>query len=227
MGRRGQVGQGSADDAAKNDIDALDVGVGRLEVRARTELVSYLGALHLVVTNAAGDVVGGVDEETTEPSAHGSLLLEVPAARGYALHLTTSADDAQTTSCRAEIDPVDVEAGATARVQVYAWDCGERVGYVPEREAQSCYWLADWAFVGNTEALVGDEIAVAVVAPDGARFHWSSASARLSSFADEAAASTVVSCAAAGDDLEFQVVVEGPDCQQLITQRVSCLGKAH
>ncbi len=213
----------SAKDASNAAVAALAPGEGVLEVSARGRVTSYLGATHAVVTNAAGQVVAGADEDAEPALGHAAeLTLRLPASDDYTLSLSATPLDAAAESCRASIGPLQVEPGAAARVRVFAWDCGERIGYVPETAAQACYWLADWTVVGRTRAAVGEEVRVAVVAPERMRYRWSSAAPELGRFSAPAAAQTALRCQAPGEDLAFQVAVTDGECEQLVTQTVSC-----
>jgi hypothetical protein len=200
-------------------------GEGALSVSTRTDLVSYLGAVQLIVTDGAGNVVAGGEEETTSPAtaSSGELSLRVPAGDDYTLHLTAATTDAQPTTCRSEVGPITVIDGATAQVQVLAWSCGDRLGYVPQGDAQQCYWLADWLFVAKSQAAVGEEIAMNVQAFPGVAVRWSLADEESGAFSDPRAARTELRCRGAAEDLQLRATLAGPHCEQRITQRVSCL----
>ncbi|HYJ07683.1 MAG TPA: hypothetical protein VEX18_01705, partial [Polyangiaceae bacterium] len=132
---------------------------------------------------------------------------------------------ARSTTCRATIGPVQVEAGSVARVHVFAWDCGDRIGYVPQAAQDDCYWLADWSFVGPTNVPLGRVIDARVVAKKGAgtlAYQWSSSAPELGGFSAPGAPQTALRCLAAGENLPFQVSISDGVCEQLVTQVVSC-----
>ena len=91
-----------------------------LEISAGTNVRSFLGAIQAVVTNAAGDVVGGADEEVANPALaqDRSLALVLPSGDGFNAGLSATTADSRPTICRAAIDSLRLEAGATARVHL-------------------------------------------------------------------------------------------------------------
>lgn len=199
-----------------------------LEISAGTNVRSFLGAIHAVVTNAAGEVVGGADEEVANPALaqDRSLALVLPSGDGFNVRLSATTADSRPTICRAAIDSLRLEAGATARVQVFSWDCGGVSGYVPAVAQPDCYWLADYAFVTRTSAIVGELIGVRAAAHDAqgnpAQLSWSSTLPARGSFADPAAAHTSFRCEAAGN-LDVIALANDGECTQAVTQTVSCL----
>jgi len=201
---------------------------GVLEISAGTNVKSFLGAIHAVVTDAAGQVVGGADEEVANPelAQDRSLALSLPAGEGFSVSLSATTADSQPTTCRARIGSLRVEAGATARVQVFSWDCGGVSGYVPALEQPDCYWLADWSFVTRTRAAVGDLIGVSAAARDPSgnptQVSWSTSSPARGIFATPEAATTSFRCTAAGD-LDLTALANDGECAQAVTQTVSCL----
>ncbi len=201
---------------------------GVLEISVGTNVKSFLGAIHAVVTNAAGEVVGGADEEVSNPALaqDRSLALVLPSGDGFNVRLSATTADSRPTVCRAAIDSLRLEAGATARVQVFSWDCGGVSGYVPAVAQPDCYWLADYAFVTRTSAIVGALIGVRAAAHDAqgnpAQLSWSSTLPARGSFADPAAAQTSFRCEAAGN-LDVIALANDGECTQAVTQTVSCL----
>jgi hypothetical protein len=210
--------------AIDSKLGRLDAGQAVLLVSARTSVKSFLGALHAVVEDAEGRVVAGADEETSDPegSQQTELPLEVPAGSGYTLRLNATTADSQRATCRTSVGPLSLVDGATARVQILAWDCGDRTGYVPQTAQNDCYRLADWAFVGRTVAAVGEQVEGGVAASAAATFRWSSAGPELGSFSAPEAAKTAFRCEAPGDELELEVLLSDATCRQRVTQTVSC-----
>lgn len=215
--------------AAPSDSVATARGEGTLAISVGTSVESFLGAVHAVVTDSAGGVVGGVDEDVADPARtlERTLALPLPAGEGYRLSLTAETRDAQPTTCRASVEALSVEADATARVSVFSWDCAGAVGYVPATaEPSACDWLANWAFVARTSAAVGDRIAVAAAAHAAngqpALLRWSTPTPERGSFASPAAAHTSFQCLAAGEDLTLELVASDGGCAQHVTQHVAC-----
>lgn len=198
---------------------------GRLEISAGK---SFLGAIHAVVTDAAGQVIGGADEEQASPElAHDrSLAFLLPAAEGLRVSVSATTADSQPTTCRASIGALRVEAGATARVQVFSWDCGGVAGYVPALEQPDCYWLADWSFVTRTRAAVGALIGVSAAARDlqgnPTQLSWSTTRPDRGTFAEPESATTSFRCTAPGE-LDITALASDGDCAQAVTQTISCL----
>jgi hypothetical protein len=203
-------------------------GEGVLELVAATDVTSYLGSLHAVVENADGRVVGGADEEIATPASAAArgLSLVLPAGDDYTVSLTAATADAQPTTCRALVAGLRVEAGATARAQIFSWNCGDVTGYVPSARDGDCLWLADWSFVTRTSAALGDLITVAAAGHDlGGRvpaFRWSTASDR-GSFENPTVARTSFRCQVADEKLALTVALSAAGCEQRVTQTVSCL----
>ena len=204
-------------------------GEGVLELVAATDVTSYLGSLHATVESADGRVVGGADEEVAVPASATArgLSLVLPAGDDYTVSLTAATADAQPTTCRASVAGLRVEAGATARAQIFSWDCGDVTGYVPSAREGDCTWLADWSFVTRTSAALGDLITVSAAGhdldgnlPD---FTWSAASPDRGSFTKPAAAQTSFRCQAADEKLALTVALSAAGCEQRVTQTVSCL----
>jgi len=215
------------DDAQATDIDARafdPLTEAELLVRARTRVTSFLGTTHAVVEDAEGSIVAGADEDSSnpEPSQESQLSLRLPAGSGYTLKLSATTSDEHPTTCRASVGPLSVRGGSTARVQVLAWDCGEKVGYVPETLENDCYWLADWAFVDRTSAAVGERIQGGVAASGSARYRWSSPAPELGDFTAQDAARINFRCEAPGEKLTLQVTLSEGGCEQHVTQTVSC-----
>ena len=203
------------------------LGEGRLEVATRSSVTSFLGSTEAVVEDAAGQVVAGAFEDATAASSGelAPLSFSLPAGQQYSLRLTARTQDARPTTCRATVGPVRVEAGAAAHVRVFAWDCGDRMGYVPQAAQDDCYWLADWSFVAHTRAAVGEavEVAVATSAAEKAlRFHWSMLEPGFGAFADATSPTTALRCAAPGQELAFEVSIDDGTCQQRINHAISC-----
>jgi hypothetical protein len=203
-------------------------GEGRLEVSSGQTATSFLGSLHAVVTDAAGEVLGGADEDIAFGTSDGdhSLSLVLPAGEGYTVSLTASTSDVHPTTCKASLAALRIDAGSTARAQVFSWDCGGVSGYVPQALQTDCYWLADWSFVTRTSAAIGQLINVSAAGHDLdgnlPKFSWSTSSPELGSFDDPAAARTAFRCAAAGENLPLTVLLDDGNCAQQITQTVAC-----
>ncbi len=202
-------------------------GEGLLEVSSGKSATSFLGSLHAVVTDAAGDVLGGADEDAA-PDSNGDrgLSLALPAGEAYTVSLTAMTSDSKPTACRASVGSLRIDAGSTARAQIFSWDCGGVSGYVPPQLQTDCYWLADWSFVTRTSAGVGQLIDVSAAGHDLdgnlPKFSWSTPSPKLGSFEDPAAAKTAFRCAAAGENLSLTVALSDDTCAQQVTQTVSC-----
>lgn len=222
---RGELTAEASRDEAEAPAAAL--GEGRLEVVTRSSVTSFLGSTEAVVEDAAGNVVAGAFEDATAASANdGSpLTFSLPAGQEYTLRLTSTTDDTSPTTCRAMVGPVQVEQGAAAHVRVFAWDCGERMGYVPQAAHDDCYWLADWSFVAQTRAALGETVDVAVAtrsADKPLRFNWSMREPGLGAFTDSNSPSTSLRCVAPGDELAFEVSIDDGTCQQHINHAISC-----
>ncbi len=218
---------GKSTAVAPNDA-ATSRGEGRLEIRSGMRATSFLGSLHAVVTDAAGAVLGGADEDVASPASDGdiSLSLLLPAGETYTVRLTASTSDTHPTTCTASLASLRIDAGSTARAQIFSWDCGGVSGYVPPTLQTDCYWLADWSFVTRTSAAVGELIDVSAAGHDLdgnlPRFSWSTASPELGTFEDPASAQTGFRCSAAGENLPLTVALSDGNCAQEVTQTVSC-----
>jgi len=199
---------------------------GILLLTVASGVPSFLGAVHAVVTNATGRVLGGADEDVAEPelAPERSLELRLPVGEHYSVSLSASTTDAQPTTCTASIDVLDIHEGATAHAQVFSWDCGGVSGYVPSSVDADCYWLADWSLVTRTSAAIGELIDVSVAARglDGnlPTFSWSTSAA--GSFAEPAASQTSFRCQAAAQNLPLAIKLSVDGCEQQVTQTVSC-----
>jgi hypothetical protein len=209
------------------DAPAVTLGEGRLEIATRSSVTSFLGSTEAVVEDAAGNVVAGAFEDATAASAAdpSPLSFSLPAGQEYMLRLTSTTDDAKPTTCRATVGPVRVEQGAAAQVRVFAWDCGERMGYVPQAANDDCYWLADWSFVAQTRAALGESVEVGVATRATAphlRFRWSTLTPKLGAFSDSEAPTTALRCVGTGDQLAFEVSIDDGTCQQHVNHVISC-----
>ncbi len=213
--------------------DRAPLGEGSLEVKAKSAITSYLSRIHGVVTNAAGEVVAGaeIDAEPAEHAANADaapdLRLTVPEGEDYTLTLTASTTDAEPTTCRAVIGPLSIAADSVATVRVLGWDCGGETGYVPSAFESECFWLAEWLFVANKSARVGEDIHVSAAGHDArgklARFDWSAPAPSLGRFAQPQAARTSFRCQEPGQDQPLTVAISDAECQAQFSHRVSCL----
>ena len=207
---------------------ATSPGEGLLEVSSGTSATSFLGSLHAVVTDAAGAILGGADEDVASNAVGGerSVSLVLPAGEAYTVSLTATTADAHPTTCKASIASLRIDADSTARAQVFSWDCGGVSGYVPQALQAECPWLADWSFVSRTSAAIGQLIEVSAAGHDLdgnlPKFSWSTSSPELGSFDDPAAAQTAFRCAAAGEELALAVLLDDGNCAQEITETVAC-----
>jgi hypothetical protein len=199
---------------------------GKLEIATRSSVTSFLGSTEAVVEDAAGEVVAGAFEDAAPGSSElAPLTFSLPAGQKYTLRLTSTTQDANPTTCRATVGPVRVEEGATAHVRVFAWDCGDRRGYVPQAAQDDCYWLADWSFVAQTRAALGESVKVAVAtgaAENALRFRWSTPEPDLGTFTNADSPATTLRCAAPGEELAFAVSIDDGICQQRINHAISC-----
>ena len=202
---------------------------GTLEINAGSDVMSFLGAIHAVVTDASGEVLGGADEEVANPelAQERNLRLVLPAGEGFKVSLSATTTDPQPSSCIATIAALDVVAGATARAQVFSWDCGGVSGYVPSSIASDCHWLADWTLVTRTSAAVGERIAVKAAArglsSSAPRFRWEAPSDDVGSFDSPSEPSATFRCHAAAAAIPLTLSLSDGDCTQRVTQSVSCL----
>lgn len=202
---------------------------GVLEVSASSPVKSYLGSVHGVVTDAGGQVVAGADREANDAVAASGpeLSFALPAGDDYTVSLSAESAEARPTTCRATVGPLRVEAGAVAKLQVLAWDCGERVGYLPSEPGGECFWLAEWSFVSRLSAPIGQDISVSAAGHDAqgqpARFDWSTAQPGLGTFAEPHASSTSFRCRAAGQALPLIVSISDAECQKQLFHSVTCL----
>lgn len=213
----------------RSTVNDTPKGEGLLDVATASGIVSYLGSLHAVVTDAGGNVVGGADEERTNDAtaAQRELSIVLPAGSDYTLSLSASTADATPTTCHATVGGLQVADGTVGRVQVLGWSCGDAFGYVPQDEESSCFWLADWTFVSRSSAAVGELIDVSASGHDAqgnlARFAWSTALPHAGDFAEPSAASTAFQCRAAGEALPLTVTISDGECQKRLTQNITCL----
>lgn len=202
---------------------------GVLEVSASSPVTSYLGSVHGVVTDASGQVVAGAEREANDAVAATGpeLSFTLPAGGDYTVSLSAESADARPTTCRATVGPLRVEAEAVAKLQVLAWDCGERVGYLPSEPGGECFWLAEWSFVSRLSAAIGQDISVSAAGHDAqgqpASFDWSTAEPGLGAFAEPHASSTSFRCRAAGQSLPLIVSISDAECQRQLFHSVTCL----
>ena len=200
-------------------------GDGSLVITARSSLQRQLGAIHYVVSNAAGDVVaGGDDEATSETAADHELELALPAGEGFRLELSATTTDAESSSCTASVGPFRIEKGTEASFQVFVWRCDGAPGAArPERE---CYWLADWVGVSRTRAAVGEVIGVSAAGHDAsgepARLTWSTPSPEQGRFEDAHAGETSFRCASPSVALPLAVAMNDGRCDKQFSALVSC-----
>jgi hypothetical protein len=201
---------------------------GTLLIATRTSAPSYLGQVHVVVRDADGNVVAGADEErdaAAPVTAPGDLSLALPAASDYRIELEARTTDPKPSECQAVVAPIGVAAGASARLQVLSWQCGERTGYVPPSAESACYWLVDWLSVGQASAHVGDSVRLALqtsakltAAP---AVHWAVEPASAGAFTDDASGETSFRCAASGSAVVSVTVTQG-DCIEQLSQPLAC-----
>lgn len=217
--------QESAPAAAHADAERTE---GTLEIDAGGGVMSFLGAIHAVVTDASGNVLGGADEDVANPelAQERSLRVALPAGEGFTVRLSATTADAQPSTCTARITALDVAAGATARAQVFSWDCGGVSGYVPPSVAADCYWLADWTLVARTSASVGQRISVKSAAR-GLRgnkpsFSWSTPNDDVGSFDSPTAPNAAFRCQAAAAAIPLSLSLSDGDCTQTVTQLIAC-----
>jgi hypothetical protein len=207
---------------------AAQPGAGLLDVSTAADLGSYFVAVHAVVRDARGVVVGGADSELAEVRGHadGGLSLVLPAGEGYTLSLRATTADAEPTTCTASVGPLSIEAAATASLQVFAWRCGDVTGYVPSALNDDYPWLADWIFVARTSAAVGELIRLGAAGHDAAgnpaQFAWSADAAADGAFAEPDAASTSFRCQAARDQIPLTVSISDGEHTKRVTQTVAC-----
>lgn len=200
-----------------------------LDVSTASPVTSYLGAVHGIVTSASGEVVAGAERDVDEATASAApeLSFVLPGDGDYTVSLSAATDDARPTTCRATVGPLRVEAGTVAKLQVLAWDCGERVGYLPSEPSSECFWLAEWSFVSRVSAAVGHDISVSAAGHDAqgqpARFDWSTDEPGSGTFAEPHASSTSFRCRTPGQALPLIVSISDTDCQKQLFHRVSCL----
>jgi hypothetical protein len=211
--------------AARADVGPTE---GTLEIDAGGDVMTFLGAIHAVVTDASGEVRGGADEEAANPelAQQRSLRLVLPAGEGFTVSLTATTSDPQPSTCTARITALDVAAGTTARARVFSWDCGGVSGYVPSSVAADCYWLADWTLVARTSAAVGERIDVKAAARglsgNQPSFTWSAPNADVGSFDSPNEPNAAFHCQAAAAAIPLTLTLSDGDCTQRVTQTVSC-----
>jgi len=191
-------------------------------------VMSYLSAVHALVRDSQGQVVGGADGDAAgAPGATGpQLSLVLPAGKSYTLNLAASTDDAVPTTCTASIGPLSIEAGATASVQVFAWQCGDVTGYVPSSVDDEYPWLLDFIYVARTSAAVGEIIGLSAAGHDAAgepaQFAWSDGAPTRGAFAEPDAASTSFHCLAAAEQIPLTVTINDGQHTKQVTQMVDC-----
>lgn len=221
---------GSAEEDTAGRSAPPRAGEGALEVSAKSGVRSYLSRLRGVVTDVRGRVVAGAEAEADAEDSQGAsapdLRLTLPAGEEYTLTLTASTTDAEPTACRAVVGPLQVAANTIASVRVLAWDCGGPTGYVPSSVASECFWLAEWLFVGRTQAAVGEDIEVSAAGHDAegnlARFDWSVPPPSLGRFAEPKAARTTFRCQQPGSVQPLTVAISDAECQAELSQNVAC-----
>jgi hypothetical protein len=207
---------------------AVSRGEGWLELRYGHRATNFLGSLHAVVTDADGTTLGGAEEDVADPDATGErgLSLVLPAGGPYTVSLSATTSDPHPTTCRASVASLRIDAGATARAQIFRWACGDVSGYVPPTPQTDCYWLADWTFVTGTSAAVGELIDVGAAGHDLdgnlPQFSWSTPSPERGRFTDPGAARTGFRCEAAGENLPLIVALSDGTCSQTVTELVAC-----
>lgn len=205
---------------------------GTLEISAGSGVMSFLGAIHAVVTDASGEVLGGADEEVANPelAEERKLRLVLRAGAGFTVSLRATTTDPEPSAalggCTASIAGLDVAAGATARAQVFSWDCGGVSGYVPSSVAADCYWLADWTLVTRTSAAVGERIAIKAAARglggNQPSFAWSAPNDDVGSFDSSTEPNAAFRCQAPAAAIPLTLSLSDGDCTQRVTQTVSC-----
>jgi len=210
-----------ADAVTQPDAGLLDVSTG--------SVMSYFATIHGVVRDVDGQVVSGADSDSagaTGGDVADRLALVLPAAAGYTLDLSATTADTAPTTCTASIGPLDIEAGAIARVQVFAWRCGNVTGYVPSALNEAFSWLADWTYVERTSAAVGALIGLGAFGHDAAgnpaRVTWSTDVGARGAFANPASPSTSFRCQAPGENVPLTVSISDGQHTQQITQSVTC-----
>lgn len=207
---------------------ARSAGEGTLLIATRTSAPSYLGQVHVVARDAEGNVVAGADEEQDADAAGtapGELPLALPSAADYSIELEARTTDPKPSECSAIVAPVSVTAGASARLQVLSWQCGERTGYVPPSADSTCYWLVDWLSVGQDSARVGEPVRLALqssaqlaAAP---QLRWAVEPASAGTFTDDGSGETTFRCAVSGSATLSVTVTQG-DCVEQLSQPVAC-----
>jgi hypothetical protein len=201
---------------------------GTLLVATRTSAPSYLGQVHVVARDADGNIVAGADEERDTAATAGSpgdLSLALPVASDYRIELEARTTDPKPSECRAVVAPISVAAGASARLQVLSWHCGERTGYVPPSAESACYWLVDWLSVGQASALVGESVRLALRASaelaTAPEVHWAVEPVSAGTFTDDASGETSFRCTASGLATLSVTVTQG-DCVEQLSQPLAC-----
>lgn len=231
------------DASASLDVDAarrahvIDAGTtsaaratGTLVIATRSEAPSYLGSVHAVARNSAGEVVAGADEDESTGAAagaaRGELSLSVPADESVSISLEAKSSEQEPSVCHAEIAKVVVDADASARLQVLSWRCGEHIGYVPPSVNSDCYWLVDWMSVARAAATAGEAIGVQVARAtdlDGApSVAWQAEPIAAGQFLKPQAAETSFVCAPGGGSVSLSATVTLGDCVERLQQAIAC-----
>ncbi|HVY27801.1 MAG TPA: hypothetical protein VHB79_14700 [Polyangiaceae bacterium] len=202
---------------------------GTLVIATRGEAPSYLGSVHAVARNGAGEVVAGADEDENADvagTARGELSLNVPAGESISIRLEAKSTEQEPSVCHAEIEDVLVQGAATAYLQVLSWRCGERTGYVPPRATSDCYWLVDWMSVARAAATAGEAIPVRVARAtdlDSApSVVWQAQPSAAGQFLKPEAAETSFVCASGSGSVSLSVTVTLADCVERLEQAIGC-----
>jgi hypothetical protein len=219
--RRAHVVDAGATNAAR--------ATGTLVIATRSEAPSYLGSVHAVARNSAGDVVAGADEDENADAAgtaRGELSLSVPADESISISLEAKSTEQEPSVCHAEIAEVLVEADASARLQVLSWRCGERTGYVPPSTTSDCYWLVDWMSVARAAATAGEAIPVQVARAteleDTPSVVWQAEPVAAGQFLKPQSAETSFVCAPGGGSVSLSATVTLGDCVERLQQSIAC-----
>lgn len=204
-------------------------GTGMLVIATRTGAPSYLGSVHAVARDSAGEVVAGADEDANADvsgTARGELSLVLPADESISVSLEAKTTAPTPSVCHAEVAQILVEADASARLQVLSWQCGERMGYVPPTVTSDCYWLVDWMSVARAAANAGEAVSVRIArsaeleaAPS---VSWQAEPAAAGRFLEPQAPETSFVCASGGGAVSLSATVTLGDCVERLQQPIAC-----
>lgn len=225
------VGCSSSQTATTGSANSADgpqgsVGLSLVPVSGVT-----LNSVHYIVTNTsqAGNVAEG-DLPTPGTAKDFTFGLPLPVGTNYTISLSAVSVENPAVTCAGAFGTFNVTANAssafTLTLACHDNTTGQAIGTVGVTTDACPRIVFDYAVATPASALIGSTIAVAGKAHDldgkTLTYAWKIATPANGTFAPVTAASSVFTCAAAGNNQVVTVTANNGECSKSLTTYVSC-----